>query len=402
MKLGIAGPVTLPMLSAHVDSGAELPEGYRYAGLATGVEALLARGHHVSLFTLAPEVSEPCTFRGPRLTIHIGRYRARHRARDFFALERQDLLHAMRSDPCDLIHAHWTYEFALAALDSGSPALVTAHDAPLTILRYNFTPYRAVRALMACRVVRRSTHMTVVSPYLADHFVKTMRYRGHLAIVPNALADEVFSFARAAPRAHSTGQLTFASALAGWGKRKNGQVLLQAFAIVRERLPEARLRMFGQDHGSGEAAELWAKQNGLTAGVQFAGYIPYFSLMQTLREEADVLVHPSLEESFGMVLAECMALGLPVIAGERAGGTRYVLEEGKAGLLADVGSARKLAAAMLGLADSETRRRYAELGARSARRRFHMGQVVSAFEEQYRLLLTEQPHAAAFAPACAD
>ena len=94
MKLGISGPVTLPMLAKYVERGAELPEGYRHTALATVVEALLARGHQVSLFTLAPEVSEPCTFRGPQLTIHVGRYRARHRARDFFALERQDLLRA--------------------------------------------------------------------------------------------------------------------------------------------------------------------------------------------------------------------------------------------------------------------------------------------------------------------
>lgn len=395
MKLGIAGPVTLPMLAAHVEQGANMPEGYRHAGLAMVVEALLAHGHQVSLFTLAPEISEPCTFRGPRLTIHIGRYRARHRARDFFALERQDLLRAMRSDPCDLIHAHWTYEFALAALDSGSPALVTAHDAPLTILRYNLTPYRASRVLMAYRVVRRAARMTAVSPYLAEHFVKTMRYRGPMAIIPNALADEVFSLARAVPRARSTGQLTFASALAGWGKRKNGQVLLQAFAMVRERLPEARLLMFGQDHGSGEAAELWAKRKGLGEGVQFAGHTSYFGMMKRLVDETDVLVHPSLEESFGMVLAECMALGLPVIAGARAGGTRYVLEEGKAGILADIKSPHKLATAMLGLRDPETRQRYAEAGACSARQRFQMAQMVSAFEEQYRLLLSEHSPAAA-------
>jgi glycosyltransferase involved in cell wall biosynthesis len=332
----------------------------------------------------------------------LGDIGARHRARDFFALERQDLLRAMRSDPCDLIHAHWTYEFALAALDSGFPVLVTAHDAPLPILRYNLSPYRALRALMAYRVVRRTAHMTVVSPYLADHYVNSMRYRGRLAIIPNALADEVFSFARAARHAHPAGQLTFASALAGWGGRKNGHVLLQAFAIVRKRLPEARLLMFGQDHGSGEAAELWAQQKGLTAGVHFAGHTPYFRLLQTLREEVDVLVHPSLEESFGMVLAECMALGLTVIAGERGGGTRYVLEEGKAGLLADIRAPHKLATAMLSLADADTRRRYAEAGARSARRRFQMGQMVSAFEEQYRNLLTGRWQAAAFTPSYAD
>ncbi|HSB77132.1 MAG TPA: glycosyltransferase family 4 protein, partial [Terriglobales bacterium] len=236
-------------------------------------------------------------------------------------------------------------------------------------------------------------------PYIAGHFTTVMRYGGRVQVVPNALADQVFAFARGPRKPRLSGRLTFASVLAGWAGRKNGPVLLRAFAILRKHLPHARLLMFGEGHGSGEAAQLWARPRGLTAGVRFAGNAPYFRLMKMLSEQADVLVHPSLEESFGMVLAEGMALGIPVIAGESAGGTRYVLEEGKAGVLADVHSPRQLAAAMLRLADAETRRRYAEAGAGSARRRFQMGQMISAFEQQYRSLLTEGPQAAAFAPA---
>jgi len=64
------------------------------------------------------------------------RPRPRHRALDLFAAERAGVRQAMEEDPCDLIHAQWTYEFALAALATGQPTLVTAHDAPWRVLRH--------------------------------------------------------------------------------------------------------------------------------------------------------------------------------------------------------------------------------------------------------------------------
>ncbi|HEV2118277.1 MAG TPA: glycosyltransferase family 4 protein, partial [Terriglobales bacterium] len=374
LHIGIAGPIMIAPLKPYLEplraSPAPLPQGLGGSPVVNLVLELLRRNRRLTVFSLDPSLDSEVVLQGERLKICLGPYRARHRARDLFAVERDYLLQAMQREKPDIVHAYWTYEFALAALDSGFPVLVTAEDAPLTMLRYNFTPYRALRALMAYRVVRRAAHMTFVSPYLAENYVKTLRYRGRTALIPNALAEEVFSLVGALARTPSAGRLTFASALDGWAGRKNGQALLQAFALVRERLPEARLLMFGQGHGSGEGAELWAKQKRLTTGVQFAGSTPYFRLLQQLREEVDVLVHPSLEESFGMILAECMALGIPVIAGEHGGGTRYVLEEGKAGLLTDVRAPGDLAGAMLRLANPERRKRYSEAGAESVRRRF--------------------------------
>jgi hypothetical protein len=74
------------------------------------------------------------------------------RAWDLFAQERAGLERAMREDPCDVVHAHWTYEFALAALASGQPTLVTARDWAPTILlmqrRLRLLPYRLACLLL--------------------------------------------------------------------------------------------------------------------------------------------------------------------------------------------------------------------------------------------------------------
>src|SRR4051812_38582431 len=106
MKIGFAGPVSLRMLAQHVANGEDLPAGYQFPPMARWVEELLRRGHQVTLFSLAPQVMSPRYFVGPQLRIYVGRYRQRHRARDLFRQEREDLRQAMSASDCDIIHAH--------------------------------------------------------------------------------------------------------------------------------------------------------------------------------------------------------------------------------------------------------------------------------------------------------
>jgi hypothetical protein len=84
---------------------------------------------------------------------------------------------------------------------------------------------------------------------------------------------------------------------------------------------------------------------------------------------ADLLVHPSRAETYGMVVAEALARGLPVVASD-VGGTREALGMGRSGmpgLLVRAGDASGLAAALQSwLTDQALRSR---LRARSAERR---------------------------------
>jgi glycosyltransferase involved in cell wall biosynthesis len=384
VKIGIAGPVTLQMLAQHVSSGANLPLGYKFAPMATWVQDLMTRGHQVVLFTLAPDAPAPRCYAGSQLTIHVGRYRAHGRARDFFALERQDLLAAMLADPCDIIHAHWTYEFAWAALDTLRPVLVTAHDAPMQILRFSRDPYRFVRLVMAWHVARRAQFITAVSDHVANHFRGLFRYRGDMRTIPNAITPDLFI-----QRRHTGGQkigkaLTFATVLCGWGKLKNNATVLQAFQRVRRSLPNARLLMFGNEHAPGEKAEEWARAHGLDGGVQFVGMVPHNRLIERLVSEVDVFVHPSREEACSAAVAEAMALGLAVIGGECAGGVPDMLDYGQAGVLVDVKSPEQMAVAMLRLADARLRDHFSVEAQRSARAKFNSTAVFSAYENAYR------------------
>jgi glycosyltransferase involved in cell wall biosynthesis len=387
MKVGIAGPISLRMLAGRVTGGDELPEVYSFPFIAQLALALLNAGHEVSVFALSQETRTRQLWSGAGLTVHVCpmRPRARHRALDLFARERVALREAMVQDPCDVIHAHWTYEFALAALASGRPTLISAHDAPWRVLRHMPNAYRLFRLAMAWKVARKAPHLTAVSPDVGEHFRRYLCYRKKIYIVPNGLPDDCF--AQGPKTARGDRELVYAATLTGWGKLKNAGVALEAFALVKRELPGARLLLFGYGHGAGGPAHQWAQARGLVDGVEFAGQVPHQTLVARLRQEADVFLHPSREECCPLAVLEAMALGLPVIGGRSSGGVPFVLDYGKAGILTDVTSSTAVAQSMLMLArDVRLRQERSRAAWEKADKAFRINTIVSSYTQLYELV----------------
>ncbi|MBM3780728.1 MAG: glycosyltransferase family 4 protein [Acidobacteria bacterium] len=95
--------------------------------------------------------------------------------------------------------------------------------------------------------------------------------------------------------------------------RKNLGVLLDAYALLRARCPQAPpLVLAGQ---STPAAEPWQRRAGasdLAGHVRQPGYVDD-ETKQRLLAEAHALIMPSLDEGFGLPVLEAMAAGVPVI-----------------------------------------------------------------------------------------
>lgn len=77
-------------------------------------------------------------------------------------------------------------------------------------------------------------------------------------------------------------------------------------------------------------------------GVVLLGNLSHEKVLDLLKE-CDLMVHPSIEETFGNTLIEAMACECPIIGGKKSGAVPYVLEQGKAGCLTDVSNQRELA-----------------------------------------------------------
>lgn len=385
--IGVLGPVFLgdfsDLFPAALAAGGPL-RGLGGPPVHLHVRELLRRGRRVILFTFDAGLQEERILETRRLKICILPY-GPHRGRTWFRRERHGLLHALRRERPDILSAHWTYEFALAAIASGIPHVVTAHDAPWRILRHNFIPYRMVRTAMAYAACWRAQRLVAVSPYVADHLRRFGFRAGRIDIIPNGLPSTLFG--SPLPRDPDTA-LTFGSLFSGgWEGPKNGPTLIDAFALLRRELPDARLLLIGEQCGPAGPAAAWARSRGLDAGIQFLGHRPHGDAMALLGREIDILVHPSFEESFGMTLIEAGIMGRPVIAGQDSGAVPWVLGEGRYGLLTDIRSPQALAGAMLELGrDEQRRQRLGEAARMAVRERFDIARTTDLYEEIFARL----------------
>lgn len=354
MHIGIAGPVDLEPLR-HRIAAAELPATYSFPLIGKLAEELLILGHEVSVFAESTSIATPQLFEGSKLRVFACPMRPRRAAYDFYRPEREHLVAAMKQSGCDLIHAHWAYEFAAAALDSGLPCLITAHDSPLAILRYfvltRYFPFWTARAVLGASVIRRAKRMTTVSPYCKRDIERLLRPSAPITVVPNGVGQEILRMGRTRlDRGRPPLPLTLATVLEGFQERKNPKAAIRAFASVRKVLPDATLMMFGNGYETGGLAETWCRDQSLFEGIEFRGKVAHATLMQELARHVHILVHPAKEESFGMAPLEAIALGILVIGGKSSGGVPYVLGGGKAGKLVDVHNPIEIAQAVLELA----------------------------------------------------
>ena len=137
--------------------------------------------------------------------------------------------------------------------------------------------------------------------------------------------------------------------------------LIAAAPAIRERSPDAEVVIVGDDP--------WGWFPDYLAEVRSARdviHVTWHENAAGLMRHFDVLVAPSLQEPFGTVLSEAMAVGTPVVA-TRVGGLAEVVDDGVTGLLVEPGEPQALAAGILEV----LRRREAMSGAaRQAARRF--------------------------------
>ena len=164
---------------------------------------------------------------------------------------------------------------------------------------------------------------------------------------------------------------------------KGHSVLLEAFAAVRRRIPEARLVLIGRGELQGELT-LQAERLGIASSVEMIG--PVADVWPHLAR-ADVFALPSLSEAYGIAVAEAMAAGLPVVA-SAVGGIPELVKEGVTGELFPVGDHRALGEHLVRLLESpELRGRMgaaAQLAAEPLARSHTIDRYLDLFEQLAR------------------
>jgi glycosyltransferase involved in cell wall biosynthesis len=136
---------------------------------------------------------------------------------------------------------------------------------------------------------------------------------------------------------------------------KGTDVLLKAFALVRNNVPSTRLVIVGDGDALGDLRAL-AVRLGVGDSVEWKGALTGQSLVGEFQRSA-IVVLPSLTEaeSFGMVLIEGMACGKPVV-GSAVGGIPAVIRDGIDGVLVPPGDVQRLAEVCVDLLTNPERR----------------------------------------------
>lgn len=270
--------------------------------------------------------------------------------------------------PFDLVHAHTAVPDGIVAArlaDAlGLPLVVTEHASLIREQLGDPAAVARVRALTGPgrRLVAVSDHL---ARYMDDRLEVTP---GTVGVLPNVVPEALFPAtgpggeggagvaadpAGAAAGAAGPAGATSADAppvLLWMGARKASKgtdVLLRAFAIARRSRPDLRLRLVGRAPTDDEEARLHAvaAEVSVADAVAFEPPVPREAVATTMRGAA-LFVHPSPFETFGMVAAEALLVGLPVVAAP-SGVEAIVGTDGACGEIAASTTAEDLAAAIL-------------------------------------------------------
>ena len=242
------------------------------------------------------------------------------------------------SRDADLVHAHWLPAGAVA-LTTGKPFVVQLWGTDVELAR-RATP-------VARTVLRRARLVICASNALADSArelgAREVRVIPSGVDVPEEVAEEAEP-----PEVLFAGRLSPEKGILELVEAANGMTLVVAGdGPLRDRVPGA------------------------------LGFVPHHAL-GPLYERAAVVAVPSHREGFGVVCAEAMAYGRPVVAGA-VGGLLDLVADGETGLLVpprDVPALREALERLIG--DRELRRRMGEAARERVRSRFAWPAVTDA------------------------
>lgn len=231
----------------------------------------------------------------------------------------------------DVLHIHGTLNpvvslAARCALEAGIPTVLRPFG---TLSRYTFGHRRgqlkrAYFALLDRPNIRRSTlHFTTDGEMLeAGWHGIPFGSRAHVVPPP-------FTGHEPPPRSRRPGTsgrtLLFLSRI---DPVKNIEVLLDAWALLQPRAPEAILAIAGGGEPHYVATlRARAERLGVVASVRFHGFATG-TVKERLLAEADAFVLPSRHENFGMAVLEAIGAGLPVVISPEVQLASFVSEHG--------------------------------------------------------------------------
>jgi N-acetyl-alpha-D-glucosaminyl L-malate synthase BshA len=292
----------------------------------------------------------------------------------------------------DLLHVHYAIPHSVSALLARQmlatkgrrlPFVTTLHGTDITLvgLDRSYLPITKYS-------IQESDGVTAISSYLKEQTVESFGITRDIEVVTNFVNCNVYSpITDDAKRAEARLKLAAPDEailmhLSNFRPVKRVVDVVKIFAQVAKEMP-AQLVLIG-DGPDRSAAEWLAHDLGIQCRVHFLGKQERVNELLPL---ADILLMPSVLESFGLAALEAMACKVPSIA-TRVGGVPELIDDGETGLLYEVGDVDGMALGALGLlGDRKRLDAMREAGRLTAKKRFCASLVVPQYVRYYEQIV---------------
>ena len=290
----------------------------------------------------------------------------------------------------DLLHVHYAIPHSVSALlarqmlaaNGGRrlPFVTTLHGTDITLVGTDRSYLPITRFS-----IEQSDGVTAISHYLRERTLQVFDVKRPVQVIYNFVNCDLY---RRDPESEKH-RAEYAQAderilvhLSNFRPVKRVPDVVEIFDQVQRQVP-ARLLMIG-DGPDRSTAEWMVRRKGIQDRVHFLGKQARVHEKLAL---ADLMLLPSQLESFGLAALEAMACEVPTVA-TRVGGVPEVIDDGKTGLLAQVGDVETMAKQAIKLLSDEGKLRQMGKRARiAAQTRFCSTRIIPEYENFYRCVL---------------
>lgn len=282
----------------------------------------------------------------------------------------------------DIIHAHYALPHAVCAylakqmLKRNIGIVTTLHGTDITVLGYD----PSLKDLI-CFAIEASDRVTAVSSALAAETYDLIKPEKKIETIYNFIDERVYLKKNTAAIKEKHGILPDDKVVihvSNFRKVKRVQDVIRVFRNIAGKT-KAKLLLVGDGPEKSTACEL-VRKYGLEDQVLMLGNQ---DRVEELYSISDLKLLLSEKESFGLVLLEAMACGVPCI-GTNIGGIPEVIKNNVSGFLVDVSDvAAATDRAMSILEDEQLSKRFTEAAMEILKNEFSSQKIVSQYEQIY-------------------
>ena len=219
----------------------------------------------------------------------------------------------------DIIHAHVSYPAGYVAMilseELKIPFILSEHMGPFPLR--NFVDRNGAISDVVTQPIKRAKRVITVSSFLAGEVEKKTGIKS--VIIPNPVNEKFFECSIKNKKSRKK-PFTFLF-VGSFTKDKGFDLLVESVKILSKETDNFTVISAG-DKNIKRFHNLVS--NSLRKYFKITGIIPHRELPELL-SEADALVHPSRFETFGLVVAEALACGKPVVV-TKCGGPEELVE----------------------------------------------------------------------------